>query len=215
MKELKQLLLRNVGQQLEPFGFHPKPSGQSFSRPFSGGRVSFHLGFVSHPHDFDVTADLAVRFDPLEDLVNERNSQLTKKEKSQTSSLGAEIGNLAGVGQMRWKVKDAADVPARAHEIVEAFKMYGVSYLARASTMQGAFELLTAPGRAAWLHSPFHSARAKRVLGLAKLLGREDEIPALIDANARFMMGLNDSGLQDFERFAAQLVPSIAARTSR
>jgi hypothetical protein len=72
--------------------------------------------------------------------------------------------------------------------------------------LQGAFDLLTAPGRAAWLHSPIHSARAKRIVTLATLIGEANDLNRLIEENTRMLEELQHFGLQDFKRFAARLV---------
>src|SRR6476661_8883662 len=102
MKEVERALLKAVGQRIAASGFESKPVGQSFLRRSPLGRDSLHLSFVKHPCDFDVVADVAVRIDDLEDIVNVNDTLLSKKEKEQTYSLGAELGNISGQGQQRW-----------------------------------------------------------------------------------------------------------------
>lgn len=87
--------------------------------------------------------------------------------------------------------------------MVIAFKAIGIPYLERASNLEGAYELLTSPGRTAWLHSPVHAAQAKRIVGLAKILGRTDELAVQIDENFQLLEGMKDFGLQDLQRFVA------------
>lgn len=209
MRDIQRVLLDEVGQRLVKFGFGAKASEQSFIRAMPTGKVAFHLAFIEHPQDFEVVADVAVRFEELEGLVNRDNRLLSKKDKGRTYSLGAELGNLAGTGQMRWQVTSVADVIETADRIVDAFRRIGIPYLDRATTMEGAYELLTAAGRDAWLHCPIHAARAKRVVGLAKLLKRNNELAARVEENTRFLEGIKDAGLQDFLNFAANIaVPS-------
>lgn len=204
-KELKSALLRQVGDRLVPLGFEARSREQAFVRAISGGRATCHLAFIDHPDDVDVVCDVAVRFDALEDLVNASNRLLSTKEKSRTHSLGAELGNLAGVGQKRWTLRPAADIAEVAAEIVAAFRAIGVPYLERASTLEGAYELLTAAGKAAWIHSPMHAARSKRVVGLAKLLGKQDEIARYVEQCERLLEDLGDPGIADFRRFVSSI----------
>lgn len=205
MKEIQRALLRAVGQRIAASGFERKPVGQSFLRLFPVGRASLHLAFVEHLGDFDVVADVAVRIDELEDIVNANNTLLSKKEKEQTYSLGAELGNISGEGQKRWNVASSADVEPVADRLVASFKTIGLPYLDKASTLEGAYQLLTSPGRNAWLHSPIHASRAKRVVALAKIVGRIDELAARVSENVQLLECIKDPGLRDFKRFVDHL----------
>lgn len=203
--EIERALLDAVGARIAADGFESKPVSQSFLRRVPAGRASLHLAFIEHPRDFDVVADVAVRIDDLEDLVNTNNPLLSQKEKGQTYSVGAELGNIAGEGQMRWNVASSADVNQVADQLVAAFKAIGLPYLDRAATPEGAYKLLTSPGREAWLHSPIHASRAKRIVGLAKILGRADELPVRARENLLLLEDTKDLGLQDFMRFVADI----------
>jgi len=205
MMEIERALLDAVGARIAADGFESKPVSQSFLRRVPAGRASLHLAFIEHPRDFDVVADVAVRIDDLEDLVNTNNPLLSQKEKGQTYSVGAELGNIAGEGQMRWNVASSADVNQVADQLVAAFKAIGLPYLDRAATPEGAYKLLTSPGREAWLHSPIHASRAKRIVGLAKILGRADELPVRARENLLLLEDTKDLGLQDFMRFVADI----------
>lgn len=205
MKDIERALLEAVGARIEADGFESKPVSQSFLRRVPAGRASLHLAFIKHPRDFDVVADVAVRFNELEDLINANNALLSRKDKGQTYSLGAELGNIAGEGQMRWNVASSADVNQVADQLVAAFKAIGLPYLDRAATPEGAYKLLTGPERDAWLHSPIHASRAKRIVGLAKILGRADELSVRARENLLLLEDTKDLGLQDFMRFVANL----------
>ena len=205
MKELRRALLEAVGVRVGELGYKYKPKQQAYWRPFSQGRSSLHLAFIDHRDDFDVVADVAVRFDELEVMINANNTMLSKAEKLQTYSLGAELGNISGQGQMRWNVTSSADLEPVADRLVAAFKEIGIPYLNSASTLEGAYELLTIPGRSAALHSPIHLSRAKHIVALAKLLGRMDELSARARESVELLEGTKDAGLQDFKRFVASL----------
>jgi hypothetical protein len=67
--------------------------------------------------------------------------------------------------------------------------------------MQTALEVLSGDDKDAWLHSPFHDARAKRALGLAFLLGDQKRFSQLAAAKTEFLKSRNDSGLASFLQF--------------
>lgn len=205
MKDAQRALLAAIGQRISLFGFESKAVGQSFLRYFPGGRASFHLAYIQHDNDFDVVADVAVRFDELENLVNQKSHLLSAREKKQTYSLGAELGNISGAGQTRWTVTSLADVPSVADELVDAFRKIGLPYIEKAMTVDAAFQMLKSPGPEAWLHSPIHASRLKRVIGLAMILGKNDEIPELVRQCLRTLEELKDPGLMSFKRFLADL----------
>src|SRR5437867_11840937 len=103
-KELKEDLLNSLGKRVEAYGFAMKAREQSLYKRTPFGRLALHLSFIPHRADFDATADVAVRFDALEDLVNEGNDLLSKAEKKGTFSLGADLGNISEGKQRRWTV---------------------------------------------------------------------------------------------------------------
>lgn len=202
MKDIQKNLLTLVGEKISTYGFQKKPLSQSFLKMIPGGRVSFHLSFIEHETDFDVTADIAIRFDDLENLVNADNRLLSKKERDMTYSFGVELGNLANGKQKRWRVASDADVVNVADALVADFERYALPYYEKYSVMSGAFELLSSNDRATWMHCPLHGARAKRALGLAILLGKKELVAGMIGSSAAFLREVNDFGLQDYLNFS-------------
>jgi hypothetical protein len=174
LKLLQDKLLRRMSTLLEKLGFDKKIRGQSFWKNFDGGRASVHLSFIRHTEDFDITVDVAIRFDDLEDLVNAENPLLTKKEKADTFSLGVELGNLIEGRQKRWTVKSENDIDDITNHIMDCVVKFGMPYIERYSVKENVFNLLVKDDDEAVLHSPFQSERAKRVNALAKLLNKTD-----------------------------------------
>ena len=69
-----------------------------------------------------------------------------------------------------------------------------------------ALEILSGDDREAWTYCPFDGARAQRAVGLAKLLDvGERELKALIMKKDDFLSERNDSGLDEFRRFAKRV----------
>ena len=201
IKELEKALLTELSQHVGEYSFDTKVKGQSFYKQTPFGRLAFHLSFIKHKSEIDVTVDLAVRFDELEELVNEYENRLSKAQRKDTFSLGVELGNLSEGRQKRWTVARLEDVEPVAQSIMNSFVAIGLPYLERYSDMQTALEALSRDDQAAWLHSPFHDARAKRALGLAFLFGDRERFSELAAAKTEFLKSRNDFGLTSFLGF--------------
>lgn len=206
MKELQKKLLLLVRNEISFYDFSLKLSNQSYVKPFHGGKVTYHLTFINHEVDFDVTADVAIRFDALEDIVNEDNRFLTNKEKSLTYSFGVEMGNLVYGSQKRWTVYDESDVINVTKEIMNMFIIYAIPYFEKYCNIQNAFLLLADNKNTSWMHCPIHGERAKRALALSILLDNKERIPELVNESTKLLTQLNDFGLQDYLKFSRKLV---------
>ncbi len=206
LNELEKQLFREVGKAVARYGFEPKPSGQTFYRKESSGWAAFHLSFIPHEDvDFDVTADVAVRIDEVENLVNEDNKLLSKSEKVQTATLGVELGNIESGQPMRWKVATDADVKIVATGLAGALARIGMPYIKKHSSLEQAFAVLSTNEPSAWLHSPVHGGRCQRAIALVFVLGRYDQLHNLIEQSELFLKSKNDFGLRSFQKFAEKL----------
>jgi len=164
------------------------------------------VSFIKHGHDCDVTADVALRIDALEDLLNENTDLRNVERKKKIHSLGAELGNIADGRQRRWTLATEEDTPRVAGSMVSAFESIGLPYLETFSDLNRALAVLAADDRSSWLHSPFHDLRAKRAVGLAHLLGRPaEELDVLIAAKTKFLGERSDPGVESFLVFAKSI----------
>ena len=111
------------------------PREQSFTRKTLFGRQTFHVSFIRHAHDCDVTGDVAIRIDDLEDLLNEWNATLSKAEQKQTHSMGAELGNLSEGRQRRWTLASEDDIPEVVSSVMALFESVGLPYLEKYSDL--------------------------------------------------------------------------------
>ena len=165
------------------------------------GRHAFHLSFIKHKADFDVTVDVAVRLDELENLLNEHRGNLSEAQKKNTFTLGAELGNISEGRQKRWTVASLDDIKPAAKSIMDAFVAIGVPYLEKYSDVESVLETLSGDDRAAWLHAPIHDDRAKSAIALAFLLGDRERFSQLAAAKTEFLKSRNDFGLTSFLQF--------------
>ncbi len=186
-------------------GFEARFGGQALIKKTPFGRLGFHLSFIRHHTDFDITADIAVRFDDLEKLVCESDATCKASDKEQSYSLGAELGNISEGAPRRWTVSSILDVPPVASAVLATFELIGVPYLEKYSDMNAALEAFSGDDRDAWLHSPVHLARAKRAIGLAFLLRNRARFHQLVETKRALLVARQEWGLQSFLDFAAHL----------
>jgi hypothetical protein len=208
-KELQESLLRELAALLAKRGFEFKPRTQEFHASRPDGSVFFHLSFVPHPADFNVIADVAVRFNAVEDLLNEGRLHLSNGEKKLTCTIGCELGQLSGGMQRRWTIASDADIREAAASIYAAFESIGVPFIEQYSDLPTLLAVLSRNDKLAWLLSPSHSGRYKTVLAVAYLLGKYDEIESLIAQSEAYLGSLNfhnsKKEFDDFQRFAARI----------
>jgi len=202
---IKRDLMNEVGRRISTYGFKPVLSRQEFIRPSSTGREALHLAFVRHSTDFDVVADVAVRFDELERLRNRIRQDLSDREKNATYSLGAELGNIARTGQRRWNVASQEDINPAAEQLVNSFAEIGLPYLERVSTLEKVYALLAVPSEDAWIYSVTRNKQAMNAVGLATLLDKKAEAVERAQHYYKWLKDKNDFGLDQFTQFVADL----------
>jgi len=198
IKELEKALLTELSKHVGKYDFDTKVRGQSFYKQMPFGRLAFHLSFIKHKTDFDATVDVAVRFDDLEDLINQYRGRISEAQKKNTFTLGAELGNLSEGRQKRWTVATLDDIKPVAESIMDAFVLIGLPYLEKYSNMKTTLETLSGDDSAAWLHAPIHDDRAKLAIALAFLLGDRERFSKLAAAKTEFLESRKDPGLQSF-----------------
>ena len=207
VKQLEEELLSAIAQRITVYGFRQRGKSfrQDFVRTFSLGKQVFHVGFIAHDNDFDVTADVAIRFDELEDLVNQAKEWLSNSHKKETHSIGAELSNISELGQMRSTVASSTDINPVADSLMRSFNDIGLPYLEKYSDMNSALDALQADNKEAWLHSPFHVERAMKAIGLAFLLGNQEKFKEIATRKTEFLSGRGEPGIEPFLRLKSDL----------
>jgi hypothetical protein len=178
---------------------------QEFRREIDGGRSVVHLSFIEHQEDVDITVDVAIRFHAVEDLVNHFQTLLSDKEKSETHTLGSELGNLERGEPFRLTLANKDDVSRVAEEVVRKFMAIGMPYLEQYSRPEAAYSLLARDDREAWIHSPIHAERAKRACALLFVIGKRAEAHSLGVQKLSFLNSVNDPSSAAFSRFLDEL----------
>lgn len=206
LKQLQTQLLRELSVVAAQEGFDSKPRGQDFFRKTSSGWISFHVSFIPHgDRDFDVTVNVALRVDAVENVIGENPKGPT---------IGAELGNISHGKPKRWTVASEADIKPVAATIGEALRDIGNPYLQRYSALDNMLSLLSRNDLEAAVHNPFHDMRCKRAVALAYLLGQYDVMERLIEQGKSFLHSRGDRGLPSFLQFAEK-VRALRADSAR
>jgi hypothetical protein len=199
-------LLAELGQRLAHFGFNPKPSEQDFYRKIPAGKWAFHISFIPHKTEFDLTADVAVRVDAIEDLVNEYDTKLTAAEKRKSMTLGGELGNISAGNPKRWTISNVEDIPSVCDGVIEAFREIGLPFLQKHSDAAAAHRVLVS-SKPTDLHlAPILGPRYMRAVASAYLTGRAEKIEALVSEYEAELSKTEDLYLEDFRTLSRSLL---------
>lgn len=214
LKELQQELLRKVGMALANLGFDSKQQGQAFYSATPFGWTAFHLSFIPHEVDFDVTADIGIRFDQVECIINEENSLLSNAEKKRTATMGAELGNIATGQPMRWRVASREDVNSVVEASTLAFEKVGLPYIAKYSNIEAAQAIMLRDDPTAWLNSPHHQSRLKRGVAITFLMRDDAMLEKVIKDCCLHLQRRRDPMLKQFEEFVCNILKKAEVRAS-
>lgn len=155
--------------------------------------------------DFEVTADVALRIDAVQDLLNADNSQLSEKQKTETATLGCELGNFFEGKQRRWTVANQTEIKAVVASISESFETIALPYINQYSNLDEALKVLSRNDKTGWLHSPFHDYRCSKALILAFVLGKQDQVDLLEKQGNEFLESHKDPRLKFFKQIVKKI----------
>jgi hypothetical protein len=206
----KAELLKQLATRLVANGFERKPVGNSIRKTTADGWWALNVAFIDHSTDFDVTLQVLIRVDEVEELVHEQSSLLSERDKRLTATIGSELGNLVDGRQHRWTIKGNADVALAVNSAVAEFEAFGLPFLHRMSDLRVMLDTLSANDASACRLSPIHSARSKTVVALALLIRGKGEASTLAQQQERFLVERGDTGLADFRQFTTRVLAAAS-----
>ncbi|MCM3671513.1 hypothetical protein M3181_21370 [Mesobacillus maritimus] len=207
----KNMLWNQLHKKLSVLGYRKNTSRQSFWKPFEFGKVAIHVSFINHHDDFDLTVDVGIRFDVLEEIKNKHHTLLSAKEKNQTFSIGAELGHLSEGKPKRWTINKESDIELISNNIYKTIEIVAFPYIEKYSIMENAFKGCLDDGKESWLLTSIDCKRAMNAVGFAKILNKTDQIDEIIRDKTKFLEEKNDFGLPLFKTFANDVRGSISA----
>lgn len=196
-------LFESIAEEMKKRGFKYRGKQQDFIQQTDYGFNAFHIAIIRHENDFDITVDVGIRFDDVENLINKNNKLLTKSQKKETCTIGVEIGNLTQGQTRRWTIEKFEDIMDVTYSVVEVFDHVALDYFKKYSNLEMVYKILRRDDKEAGLHSPFPSYRAIRAVIAAIVLDKSNlEIQNLIKEKISYLAGLKkDFDLKQFRDF--------------
>lgn len=206
-KLIQDMLLREIALYLGDLGFRASIRQQAFYKKMAFGKYSFHLAFMPHQSDIDISADVAIRFDALEDLVHEvvKTPFLNPRKMENSFSFGANLGHISGEGQIRWTILNESDVTEVSKRILEKFVNVGLPYLKRYSDLDTVFGVLSTVSPEANLLNGFPEKRAMNAVALAYLRGDKHEFRIVSDRMTDYIASIPNTDPEAFMNFVKEL----------
>lgn len=138
----KKQLFELVAAELSTDGFTARAGDQGFFKKTSFGKTGFHLSFLDRVFGFETILDAAVRFDEVEDIVNQYplNPVLKDRERKKTFTVGTNFA-VAGMPPI-WQIEFEEEIPAAARSITNLVREKGMIFLDNNSTLAGVFQTL-------------------------------------------------------------------------
>lgn len=115
-------------------------SQRHFKKSEKGAVWLLHIGCINHSEDFDAVGNVTVEF---------------KSGKERICIVGAELGNIEGIGQNRFPVSTSAEAKSSAEGLHKHFEMHGLPFLRKYSHPVSVVTTLKQGGKEAMLISPF------------------------------------------------------------
>ncbi|QHG70133.1 MULTISPECIES: hypothetical protein [Ensifer] len=207
MKKLHDELLLGIKRNTSELGFRYNSATRSFRKKVGNTEFSFHLSVVRHQHDFDIVADLGVRYLDVEKLAwgLMPPHPLRDDLKFDTWTMGVEVGNLTQGSQLRWGVAGEKDVDEAISKITAIFHSVALPYFEKYSTPESAYVMLQRDDRMSELNSPLRVKRWERIIALAYFL-EPQRLSYWISKGRNALVEASDRQSDEFEQFAEALL---------
>jgi hypothetical protein len=205
-KNAKQSILASLGMNIEPFGFSPKPHGQSFYRKMPNAKAAIHISFIPHSEDIDLTVDVALRLDSIEELVNSYDSLCRPADKRNSMTIGGELGNVSIGRFIRWTIIDIDSISDIVVNITEAVRKVAIPFIMKYNDIRTTFYVLSSSKRDELLLCPILGPRLMRIVAAAYLLNLDLDKDIDICGYNDELVSSNDLYLSDFRSLCDGLI---------
>ncbi|WP_394176044.1 hypothetical protein [Thalassotalea litorea] len=154
VSDLQNRLIDRLKELLPEWKF--VKGNRTFKRVVDGNVWHFHVSCINHESGFDCTGDVAVEF---------------KSKTVQLCIIGAELGNIDGVGQKRFSVSNAQQATESADAIYSYFVKVGIPFLEKYGAPKEVVKTLEVGGKEAMLISPIANLHKQQIESLAGYYG--------------------------------------------
>jgi len=156
VSELHAIFLTELGALLPDWRFNS--TYRDFKKTHGSVNWLLHVSCINHSEDFDAVVDIAVEF---------------LDGRRRVAIFGAQLGNIAGLGQTRHPVSSAATARTAARAAFDEFERVGLPFLRHHSSRKTVVSTLEAGGQLARAISPLTALHSGQIQALMAL---EDEL---------------------------------------
>ena len=149
LKPLHDLFIAHLKAALPEWRF--VSAHRHFVKVYPERKLYAHVAFINHVDDFDAVLNVAVEF---------------VAGRKPVCTIGASLGNIEGVGQVRYRVVDSASADSSARQATAHLGCVGMPFFERYET---ASAVLAALRKGARLISPLIHLHAEQIAALESL----------------------------------------------
>jgi hypothetical protein len=197
---LRRQLFEALENSLKQYGFKWVRRSYDMYKKFDEGKLGFHLSIVRHPEDFDIMADISIRLDKVQDLINICDDYLNEKEKTDTFTLGTELGNLRDGTNKIWTIRHESNIEPEVKDIMEWFRIVAIPYYEKYLIPKNVLEAISIEIPNTFNHIiGDNGKRAEIAVALAFLLGPEGRFNKVLRDKKAFLQMQADTKVPQFE----------------
>lgn len=201
-----EIILGNVLYDLKPLGYSFVPNTYKYIQALDDRVNTIHLSFIKHQKEVDVVVDLSVTIIGVEEIYNKVEFELgAKPTKSKPATVGIEIGNYRGIGQVRFQASKVSDIPSVVTGVVDSVQQYGTTFFSEMSNYDHVYDLMSKDDAGSWDFCPLHDRRAKLCLCFCVLMQDQAKFNFHVNNKIEWMKGRQDVDITGFEKFAEYL----------
>jgi len=206
--KLRQSLLLGLVPRFAECGFDFVKSRTSYVKKGDQVNLSYHLGFIRYPSEFNVTCHMAIRHNDVEDLVFKNTSEVS----SDSAGIGVELGNYIFGQPKRWGVSTSNDVGIVSNSIFDSFQCVAVPFFEKYSQVDEALRVYSGDGSDSMKLTLVNDARARRAIGMAFSLKRKELFFKLSEEKEEFLRRVEDPMIGRYLNFRNFLNEMIRER---
>jgi hypothetical protein len=211
---LKKELFEALKTALQPLGYLTgSKAEQRFTQKFKFGVVSFHYPDIVHPGiDFDVTVDVALRFEAVQSRLGRYLRGVSEKEKKKMATIGLGLGRRAKGMATRWTIARSEDIAPAISGMLHDYESEGLDFIQKFSDPERVFQVLRSHSREARDICVFDADRCENLIAFAAEYDLFGDLENLHQECVAFLSGSPQLGaLQSYEKTALPMLADLGA----
>ena len=209
-----ETMLEHLGSRLSASGFQTHIAKQSFKRKTEIGTDTFHIQRSRHFDGMNISADVAIRCDAIEEFLFDlyrgvmRSEKLGPEIRKGMATLGKGVGDLGPQGRLQmWPVRSTDDAKDVANKLFASYETIAEPYFFRIYTsLETIYDVLKDDDTRRLTIGGYSTAR-KTIVAAILLKRDESELSALIRSKTRALEKsvASDQQIEKFREFLDRL----------